>query len=412
MTRTSPRQRSKLPRPVLGRVLSLFSGGGGLDLGLEASGFSTVACLEIDAWARQSLRENRPGWPQPEPADVNEAARTLTLQELGLRRGELDLIVAGPPCQPFSKAAGWSSSGMQGMNDPRASTIFNLIRIIGTLRPRAVLLENVAGFFGGSLSALPVLESGMADINSAHRTNYRWSIAALDAADYGVPQRRKRTFAVARRDGKPFRFPVPTHDEKPITAWDALGGLPRADFEPRPGSWLELLPAIPEGQNYLHLTSRGGGPELFGWRTRYWSFLLKLARNQPSWTLPASPGPSTGPFHWDNRPLTIDERLRLQGFPDDWRLCGHPRQQIKQVGNATPPPMAEAIAREIVAQLRLGDPAVRHDLEASPLRLQIARRDDCPEPVPPTAIPRSFTGYIGSYRPHPGTGMGPAPRET
>ena len=152
-----------------------------------------------------------------------------------------------------------------------------------------------------------------------------------------MPQRRRRIFAVARRDGKPFRFPVPSHDEKPITAWDALADLPRTDFAPRRDSWLELLPAIPEGKNYLHLTSRGDGPELFGWRTRYWSFLLKLARDQPSWTLPASPGPNTGPFHWDNRLLTISERLRLQGFPDDCQLSGHLRQQIKQVGNATPP---------------------------------------------------------------------------
>jgi DNA (cytosine-5)-methyltransferase 1 len=388
----------------------LFSGAGGLDLGLEASGLSTVACVEIDPWARQTLHKNRPGWSLPEPADVNEAARTLTLRELGLRRGELDLIVAGPPCQPFSKAAGWSATGLRGMNDPRAAAIFNLMRIVASLRPRAVLLENVAGFFMGRLSALPVLEEGVADINRSHRTNYRWSIATLDAADYGVPQRRKRTFAVARRDGKAFHFPVPTHDAKPITAWDALGDLPQTAFVPRVGSWVELLPAIPEGKNYLHLTNRGDGPELFGWRTRYWSFLLKLARDQPSWTLPASPGPSTGPFHWDNRPLTIAERLRLQGFPDDWQLCGHVRQQIKQVGNATPPPMAEAIAREIVAQLRLGDVAARHDLAVAAPRLTIARRDDCPGPTPPTKIPRSYTAHVGTFRPHPGEGLGPAPR--
>ncbi|WP_081285068.1 DNA cytosine methyltransferase [Mycobacterium intracellulare] len=397
-------------RPVLGRALSLFSGAGGFDIGLEASGLSTVACVELDPWARQTLQTNRPSWSLFEPADVNEAARVVTLRALGLRRGELDLVVAGPPCQPFSKAAGWSSTGLMGMSDPRADAIFSLIRIIASLRPRAVLLENVAGFFSGRISALPVLEKGVDEINGSHRTNYRWSIAALDAADYGVPQRRKRTFAVARRDGKPFTFPVPTHDEKPITAWDAIGDLPQADFTPRPGSWLELLPAIPEGRNYLHLTSRGEGPELFGWRTRYWSFLLKLARDQPSWTLPASPGPNTGPFHWDNRPLTVTERLRLQGFPDGWQLSGNLRQQIKQVGNATPPPVAEAIGREIIAQLRLGDAGARHDLAATSPRLAIARRDDCPEPSPPSCIPPSHAANVGRYPAHPGTGLGPAPR--
>ena len=134
-------------------------------------------------------------------------------------------------------------------------------------------------------------------------------------------------------------FPSANPCREALTAWDALADLPNVPGLRLPGSWAELLPSIPEGGNYLYLTARGGGTELFGWRSRYWSFLLKLARDRPSWTLPASPGPSTGPFHWDNRPLTVRERLRLQGFPDDWQLCGSAHQQIKMSGNATPPPL-------------------------------------------------------------------------
>ena len=87
------------------------------------------------------------------------------------------------------------------------------------------------------------------------------------------------------------------------------------------GKWAGLLPTIPEGENYLFHTRLGGGRPLFGYRTRYWSFLLKLAKDEPSWTLQAHPGPATGPFHWANRPLTVQEMLRLQSSqqPGEWR---------------------------------------------------------------------------------------------
>ena len=84
------------------------------------------------------------------------------------------------------------------------------------------------------------------------------------------------------------------------------------------GKWADLLPTIPEGQNYLWHTNRGGGSQLFGWRTRYWSFLLKLAKNLPSWTIQAHPGSSIGPFHWRNRKLSVPEMCRLQTFPTAW----------------------------------------------------------------------------------------------
>ena len=87
-------------------------------------------------------------------------------------------------------------------------------------------------------------------------------------------------------------------------------------------SGLALLPTIPEGQNYLWHTERGGGEPLFGWRRRYWSFLLKLAKDLPSWTIQAQPGPATGPFHWDNRRLSVREMARMQTFPDNVVIKG------------------------------------------------------------------------------------------
>ncbi|TAV19043.1 hypothetical protein ELI35_37680 [Rhizobium ruizarguesonis] len=132
-------------------------------------------------------------------------------------------------------------------------------------------------------------------------------MAVLNAADYGVPQMHKRVLVVGARDGTEFRFPNPTHagaDEptstehpRHLTAWDALHDLPEPDGSEAEikGKWAELLPTIPEGNNYLWHTDRGGGEPLFGWRRRYWSFLLKLAKSQPSRTNPAQRlVPSTG----------------------------------------------------------------------------------------------------------------------
>jgi DNA (cytosine-5)-methyltransferase 1 len=394
----------------LGSVLSVFSGAGGLDLGLEKAGLKTVGCLEIEALARETIQHNRPDWQLLDPSDVNIAAAELQPRDLGLRKRELDLIAGGPPCQPFSKAAQWQPTARQGMRDSRAQAVYGLIDLVATFLPKAILLENVAGFLKGPASARDAIEDGLKGINALHGTYYRLETAVLDAAEFGVPQHRHRAIAVARRDGKSFVFPVPTHPDKPVSTWDALADLPPVDWSPPPGLWTELLPSIPEGSNYLYLTSKGGGPELFGWRSRYWSFLLKLARDRPSWTLPASPGPYTGPFHWENRPLTVRERLRLQGFPDDWQLRGSHAHQVKMSGNATPPPLGEAIGRELIRQLKLGDAVERESILLRPPVLITARRSDCPVASAPVPVPEHFLYLAGPKPAHPGTGLGPAPR--
>jgi DNA (cytosine-5)-methyltransferase 1 len=226
----------------------------------------------------------------------------------------------------------------------------------------------------------------------------------VNAADYGVPQNRRRVIMVAVRDGAEFHWPAPTHDGDPLTAWDALGDLRETQFPQATGRWTELLPSIPEGGNYQWLTSHGGGEELFGYRTKYWNFLLKLAKSSPSWTLAASPGPSTGPFHWDNRPLTAREQMRLQTFPDDWDLAGDIRAQTKQAGNATPPVLAEVFGRAIAEALgyvsNFGSTLVRSH---SPFP---ASSPTATAPVPPR-----YHHHRGPKLGHRGTGMGPSPRQ-
>lgn len=397
--------------PRLGRALSLFSGAGGLDVGLEAAGIETVACVELDMAARETLRLNRPHWVSTDHTDVLQASEVLSPKDLGLRRRQLDLIVGGPPCQPFSKAAQWNQGARRGMDDDRALPLHGMLRLVERFLPKAVLIENVAGYVQGRGNAREALATGLADINYRNGTRYRLDVAIINAADYGVAQNRTRAIIVARRDGQPFYAPQPTHAGDPLTAWDALHDLPSAPWEARRGAWTELLPSIPEGGNYLHLTARGGGPELFGWRTRFWSFLLKLAADRPAWTLPASPGPNTGPFHWENRPLTVQERLRLQSFPDEWILAGNEREQVKMSGNATPPALAEAVGRALVKDLRLGATADRTKLLGSAPTLVRPRASAKHVVVAPARLPKSFERLVGAKVAHPGVGRGPAPHQ-
>lgn len=394
----------------MGRVLSLFTGAGGLDLGLEQAGLVPVACLDTDPLAQRVLAFNRPDWPVYANGEVSAAASWLTPADLQLRRGELDLIVGGPPCQPFSKAAQWASGSRIGLGDPRAQCVHGMLDLVEIFLPRALLIENVAGFLRGPVSALDPLQDRLQEINRRHQTTYSLAWQVVDSADYGVPQNRHRAIAIAYRDGQTTALPLRTHVDFPVRAWDALWDLEEARKPSRSGYWADLLPSIPEGANYQYLTGPGQGEELFGWRTRYWSFLLKLAKGRPSWTLPASPGPSTGPFHWDNRPLSIREQMRLQSFPDYWSLVGAERDQRRLAGNATPPLLAEVLGRMIFDDLELGTNAARADLAATPPRLARSRCQDVPAAVLPEPVPLRFKVHIAERAAHPGVGLGPAPR--
>lgn len=387
-------------------VLSAFSGLGGLDLGLEAAGFDVVGCIEHDQFARRSLKTNRNEWRILDPPDIEDVAANLTPPNLGLRPAELTLLAGAPPCQPYSKAAMWSDNSWTGFADSRAKPLLSFIHLVEVFQPAAVLMENVQGFVTGRNSVAGLIEAEFDRINASCDTRYRVSTAVLNAAEFGVPQRRRRAIIVALRDGSTMQWPSVTHKNEPVRAWDALHDLPDLEEPPKPvGRWADLLPSIPEGRNYLFHTPRGQGLPLFGYRTRYWSFLLKLAKGEPSWTLPAQPGPSVGPFHWDNRPLSTQEALRLQSFPADWTVEGSRREQIRQVGNATPPLLAEVLGRALLATME-GSTFER------PLSLRIERMADVPPPTPAVPVPAEYLRLIDDHQDHPGTGAGPQPRSS
>lgn len=388
-------------------VLSCFTGVGGLDLGLEAAGFETVGCLETDSHARDAIMANR-DWRLLEPHDVVTASHSLKPKDVGLEVGDLTLIAGGPPCQPFSKAAQWVAP-KAGVTDDRGRAVEGMLGLVESFLPRAVLMENVAGFTSGANNALPIIERSLAQLNRVHGTHYKIQQWVVDAADYGVPQHRRRAIVVAFRDELQMSHELPTtHDGDHRTAWDALGRSVPKDAPSATGKYADLLPSIPEGSNYQHLTVRGAGPdwELFGYRTRFWSFLLKLAKDSPAWTLPASPGPSTGPFHWDNRPLTARERMLLQGFPADWNLAGQSRDQVRLAGNATPPPLAEAVGRYVLHVLEHPARPVRPE-GIRPTLATSKRLERAPKAKAPAPLPDNWRAQVRQRLPHPGPGEGP-----
>jgi len=393
-------------------VVSLFSGAGGLDLGLEAAGYAIRLCVENDADARETLRKNRPGWKLAEPGDIHRADPETFTSQAGLARGEVALLAGGPPCQPFSKSAYWSNGGSRGLKDPRSKTLHAFLDFVEVALPQVLLLENVKALASnGTDEALRLFQNELRRINRRHKTSYSLQAIILNAADYGVPQIRERVFLLASIDGQTISLPPATHGdanglERFRTCWDAIGDLDVADWpeELNPtGKWAGLLRSIPEGQNYLWHTPRGPGEPLFGWRTRYWSFLLKLAKDQPSWTIQADPGPATGPFHWTSRLLSIEEMARLQTFPSGYRIEGGRRSGHRQVGNAVPCALGELLGLEIRRQLFRE--RVRHCLHLIP-----AQRNDCPARERRGKVPESYLAFRAKHKDHPGTGKGPAAR--
>ncbi len=346
-------------------VVSVFTGVGGLDLGLERSGFQTALCLETDAACTAVLKRNRPEWALCSELDVTKVDGARLRSESGLAVGDTALLAGGPPCQPFSKSSYWVNGSAPGFADPRADTLKHYFRMVGELLPAALLLENVSAIgYKNMDNVRRFVRAALLEVNSRHGTSYHAQFLSLNCADYGVPQKRERLFIVAHRDGCQLIAPPPTHsDHTPATststllpyasAWDAIGDLPTPSNLDRlqlRGKWADLLPSIPEGENYLWHTSKGGGLPIFGWRTRYWSFLLKLSKARPSWTIQAQPGPSTGPFHWSNRRLSVREMCRLQTFPDEYQLDDNYRLATRQIGNAVPPAIAELLGRSMMDQ--------------------------------------------------------------
>jgi DNA (cytosine-5)-methyltransferase 1 len=397
-------------------VISLFSGAGGLDYGFEAAGYNTVFSNDFDKYSCNTLRLN--GCKNVFECPIDEISSKSVIDSTGISKGNFDALVGGPPCQPFSKSAYWTKGDTLRLSDPRANTLTHYFRLVEELQPRVFLLENVHGLnYSGKEEGFQFILKRIQEINIKQGSNYRPFWKVINVADYGVPQLRVRFFLIASRDGAEFNFPVPTCTansstnksfldvkqlENHVSTWEAIGSLSLDKSQKLDvgGKWGDLLPSIPEGENYLWHTDRKDGLPLFGWRTRYWCFLLKLAKNQPSWTIQAQPGSAIGPFHWENRKLSWQEMAAIQTFPKHFIIEG-PRAEIqRQLGNAVPSLMAEILANEIATQLL-------HTGQKRSLTLKVDRKNKIPKPELVKSVPEKYLHLVGVHKAHPGTGKGP-----
>jgi DNA (cytosine-5)-methyltransferase 1 len=370
-----PRKVKSIP------AIGLFSGAGGLEIGAEWAGVDVRLCVELDAVACQTLRQNE---QHASGAVLEEDIANLTGMKLrglaGLTRAEPCLILGGPPCQPFSKAAYWTDPGddaryrrarakgqaaprpvpiTEPRHDERRSLLAEFLRLVVEVQAEGFLFENVPSI------AHPRNRRALEGLIEAFETEgYQVISVKANAVEYGVPQRRHRIFLLGLRGTKPSA-PSPTHSASPfgdlfllpaVTAGEALAPFGGSDFfEPEEvvkGRWAEQLRAIPPGWNYKALTAWAGHPSpVFEAETRYWHFLLKLSPDQPSWTIPANPGPWVGPFHWKSRRLRTPELAALQGFPAGYAFAGTRRDRVRQIGNAVPPLLAQRMMESLLRGL-------------------------------------------------------------
>ncbi|MEB3885446.1 DNA cytosine methyltransferase [Lyngbya sp. CCY1209] len=357
-------------------ALSLFSGAGGMDIGIRQAGFEILACIEIDPYCCQTLHN----------AIKKEKLKTILLEEdirqvqpfqlmkdLGLQVGELDLLFGGSPCQSFSQAGKRTS-----LEDERGVLLFEFIRFAGTIKPKVILMEQVKGLLTASDQSG---NSGGVYKQLNHQfeqLGYRSSIKVINSADYGVAQLRERVFIVATRAEKIFDFPLPTHRksdpqislfplENYVTVGQALMGLdsPSCDRENQPlDSHIDITPAgdrkrihgVPEGSflaKELHLPAEQRCKLTKKDTTKF----RRLSFSEPSLTL------RCGEIFFhpiEDRYLTPREYMRIHGYPDDYLLKGPVRgrsgrarhlDQHRQVANSVPPPVARAISKEIASFL-------------------------------------------------------------
>jgi DNA (cytosine-5)-methyltransferase 1 len=330
-------------------LIDSFCGAGGLSLGLLQAGFRTIFAFDSDGLACQTYNAN-----------LDPVAHTATMKDIGssvdlIRPSQrLDLLAGGPPCQ------GFSSQRRGSADDSRNELVGEYIGFAIALRPRVLLLENVPGLIGSRGRAQ--LAAGLPLLQQA---GYDWTSAVLDAADFGVPQRRLRAIVVAwdPQDAKPFRFPEALEAPR-VTVRDAIGDLPEPpdDYSVHPSfpnhvrvrmsaRNLERISHVPPGGGRLDIPSGLQLPCHRGTSHRHLDVYGRMQWDEPAPTITAMFDNFTrGRFaHPDeDRNVTGREGARLQSFPDTFNFVGPKKDVARQIGNAVPPRLAIHIGTALI----------------------------------------------------------------
>ncbi len=335
------------------KVISLFTGAGGLDLGFETCGAETVFASDILEPACDTLKLNRPNMfvygPPEYSGDVNDLTWDFIKKGTGLKKGETDIFIGGPPCQPFSAAAmqrflkSDARYKRKGFTcNEKGNLVFRFVELVLDIKPKVFLIENVPG-----LLSIDGGESIKRIIKTFSSNGYTVSEPfVLNAEKYGVPQRRRRAFIIGYHGKKKIKKPSPTHGKTPdlilkefCTVAQALHKFSR-DLDNA-----ETRDHKPDSlKRYKKLE--------FGQREKK-GRVDRLDPNLPSKTVIAGGSNGGGRSHlhsYQARTLSVRECARLQTFPDDYIFAGSSARQFTQVGNAVPPLLGEILARSMLKE--------------------------------------------------------------
>lgn len=355
-------------------AISFFTGAGGLDMGIHAAGFDVKICCEIEETYCQTLRNNHPDW-NVKQGDIMTYNKNILYQEAGLRKNtKVDLVIGGSPCQSFSTAG-----KRLAFDDIRGQAMLKYADLVEEIQPKAFLLENVEGLLSAAIKHRKIEERGKnfpplepeEKPGSALKyllskfPSYNINYKLLNAALYGVAQKRERVFIVGihKKYNKTFEFPNPTHSESGNNGtkrWltfkdimDQLTNVQAHEFVTYSEDRLRYMRMIPQGGgNWRDLpqevvrNAMGGAYESGGGKV---GFFRRIKYNEPCPTLLTSPiQKSTNLGHpFEDRPLSIQEYLAIQGFPQNYNIAGTLNNKYTQIGNAVPVQLAQIIGIEI-----------------------------------------------------------------
>lgn len=363
-------------------VLDLFSGVGGLSTGFEQAGYIVLAALDYKPEAVQTYKYNHPD-TKVILQNIRKTNAKQVMRKTTSSIDEIDVIIGGPPCE------GFSTVGYRRPEDPRNSLFYEYARFVEDVQPKAFVIENVPGLL--SMKQGTIIQQVLAFIKD--ELHYQPTLDVLNAVDYGIPQIRKRVFIVALKNHLRFQFPTKTHREKSLqtrlpvpdkaeqfylTVEDAISDLP--SLKPGEGTEKQLYPTppktqyqktrrkgskylidhvainhsklirkriqlIPQGGNHgnlpMHLQLQSGYPNIYG----------RLVWTQPSSTLTGNCGCVSAPGRFihpiDDRVLTVREAARIQSFDDRYQFYGSRTIKYKLIGDAVPPLLANALAKNL-----------------------------------------------------------------
>jgi len=355
------RPSSEIPDIV---ALSFFSGAMGLDLGMESGGIKPILACEIDKSCRKTIITNRPEIGLIGDICAYSAEQIRFMANIP-QNTEIDVIFGGPPCQAFSTAG-----NRKGFDDERGNVFLRFVDLVSELRPKYVVIENVRGLLSAPYHLDPkdngseVVKGGalLYVLDKLKKSRYTASFNLYNAANYGAPQIRERVVIMGCKNGKKMPYLHPTNSDggsHGLPPWrtlkDALNGLDENNhhFVKFPEERLKYYRMLKAGQYWKNLPldaqkeALGKSFYLSGGKT---GFLRRLSFDKPSPTLVTHPAmPATDLAHpVEDRPLSVEEYRRIQGFPDDWKICGNLLDQYRQIGNAVPISMGKAIACAII----------------------------------------------------------------